>query len=175
MRWWPWARPCAWRWRPAVRVILVEPGAVRSEFRQTLAKAMGDLPERIRGTAFEPLVAGYVERHRAHADTHGLPAPACAERIAAAMARKRPPRRVVIGRDARLGNLAKAILPRLPLGMGPREGLRAILRGGRRAVAARFQTDLDAMPEKRLYLIDTFALIFRAYYGNMRHARTAPR
>lgn len=96
---------------PAVRVILVEPGAVRSEFRQTLAKAMGDLPERIRGTAFEPLVAGYVERHRAHADTHGLPAPACAERIAAAMARKRPPRRVVIGRDARLGNLAKAILP----------------------------------------------------------------
>ena len=96
---------------PAIRVILVEPGAIRSEFRGTLAKVLGDLPERIKGTPFEPLLAGYIERNRAHAQTHGLPARACAERIAQAVTRRNPPRRLVIGRDAVWANLAKAALP----------------------------------------------------------------
>jgi hypothetical protein len=40
-----------------------------------------------------------------------LSAEACARRIAAAMGRRRPPRRVVIGADAHWAGLAKAILP----------------------------------------------------------------
>jgi NAD(P)-dependent dehydrogenase (short-subunit alcohol dehydrogenase family) len=96
---------------PAVKVILVEPGAIRSEFRGTLAKVLGDLPQRLQGTPFAPLLEGYVERNRLHAQTHGLPARACAELIAAAMTRRNPPRRLVIGRDAIWAGLAKALLP----------------------------------------------------------------
>jgi len=96
---------------PGIRVILVEPGAVRSEFRDTLARAMAGLQARIRGTRFEPLVAGYLARNEAHGQRHGLPAETCARRIAAAMARKRPPRRLVVGRDAFWSGVAKAVLP----------------------------------------------------------------
>jgi NAD(P)-dependent dehydrogenase (short-subunit alcohol dehydrogenase family) len=96
---------------PAVRVILVEPGAVRSEFRDTLARAMGDVRARLAGTRFEKPVEAYLARQGAHAADHGLPAEACAERIARALSRANPPRRVVIGRDALLANLGKAILP----------------------------------------------------------------
>jgi NAD(P)-dependent dehydrogenase (short-subunit alcohol dehydrogenase family) len=96
---------------PDIRVLLVEPGAVRSDFRATLGKVLGDLPARLQGTPFAPLLAAYVERNRAHAATHGLPARVCAERIARAMSQAKPPRRLVIGRDAVLANLAKAVLP----------------------------------------------------------------
>jgi len=96
---------------PDIRVLLVEPGAVRSEFRETLGRMLGDLPARLQGTPFAPLLAAYAERNRAHAATHGLPARACAERIARAMAQANPPRRLVIGRDAVFANLAKALLP----------------------------------------------------------------
>jgi NAD(P)-dependent dehydrogenase (short-subunit alcohol dehydrogenase family) len=92
---------------PGIRVILVEPGAIRSEFRQTLARTMGDLPRRIKGTPFEAPLTAYLERQ----GSRGLSAEACAERIAAAMARPNPPRRLVIGRDAAWANLGKALLP----------------------------------------------------------------
>jgi NAD(P)-dependent dehydrogenase (short-subunit alcohol dehydrogenase family) len=95
---------------PGIRVILVEPGAIRSEFRETLVKALGDLPARIQGTRFEPVLAAYLARHRG-AEVHGIGAEVCARRIAAAMTRTRPPRRVVIGADAFWANVAKAILP----------------------------------------------------------------
>jgi short-subunit dehydrogenase len=94
-----------------IPVLLVEPGAVRSEFRRTVVQALGDLPERIRGTPFEAQVAGYLKRRENFADSHGLTAEACAEKIASAMARSNPPRRLVIGGDARMANLAKALLP----------------------------------------------------------------
>jgi NAD(P)-dependent dehydrogenase (short-subunit alcohol dehydrogenase family) len=96
---------------PGIRVILVEPGAIRSEFRETLVKALGTLPARLKGTRFEPALAAYLARHERHAQSHGLSAEACARRIAAAMTRTRPPRRVVIGADAFWANVAKAILP----------------------------------------------------------------
>jgi len=97
---------------PEVRVILVEPGAIRSAFRANLVKALGALPERVRGTRFEAALAEYVDRYqRGGGQGHGLTAQACARRIAAAMARRRPPRRVVIGPDAFWANVAKAILP----------------------------------------------------------------
>ena len=95
---------------PEIRVILVEPGAIRSEFRETLVKALGDLPGRLQGTRFEPVLAAYLAQHRG-AEVHGLTAQACARRIAAALTRRSPPRRVVIGTDAFWANVAKAILP----------------------------------------------------------------
>ena len=95
---------------PGIRVILVEPGAIRSAFRDTLVQALGTLPARIAGTRFEPVLARYLARHESR-QNHGLGAEACARRIAAAMARRRPPRRLVIGWDARLANAAKAVLP----------------------------------------------------------------
>ena len=96
---------------PGIRVILVEPGAIRSEFRQTLAKVWGDLPERVRGTVFEPMVTKYVTREQRRGGGHGLSAAACADRIARALSSRRPPRRLVIGADARGAGLAKALLP----------------------------------------------------------------
>ncbi len=96
---------------PAVRVILVEPGAVRSEFRETLARALGDLPERIRGTPFAPAMEAYLDRQRTHAASQGLSAQACAARIASALGQADPPRRILIGRDALLATLGKALLP----------------------------------------------------------------
>ena len=97
---------------PDIRVILVEPGAIQSEFRHTLAKVWGDLPERVRGTPFEPMVAHYLAREqRRSGHPHGLSAEACAARIAKAMTRAHPPRRLVIGRDAFWSNVAKTLLP----------------------------------------------------------------
>jgi NAD(P)-dependent dehydrogenase (short-subunit alcohol dehydrogenase family) len=96
---------------PDIRVILVEPGAVRSEFRDTLARSMGAVRERLASTRFQKPVEAYLARQSAHAANHGLPAEVCAIRIATALSRTHPPRRVVIGRDAALANLAKAILP----------------------------------------------------------------
>ena len=96
---------------PDIRVILVEPGAVRSEFRETLARELAGLRERIRGTRFEAILAGYLARQQAHGQRQGLDARACARRITAALIRKRPPRRLVIGADARWANVGKALLP----------------------------------------------------------------
>ncbi|BDU73498.1 SDR family oxidoreductase [Mesoterricola silvestris] len=96
---------------PAVKVILVEPGAVRSEFRETLARALGDLPGRIRGTPFAPAMQAYLDRQRTHAAVQGLSAEACAARIAGALSRANPPRRILIGRDAFWASLGKALLP----------------------------------------------------------------
>ena len=96
---------------PGIRVLLVEPGAIRSEFRANLGRTLDGMTGRIRGTPFEPLLAGYLARNRDRAATHGLTAEACADRIGAAMARSRPPRRLLIGRDALASTLAKALLP----------------------------------------------------------------
>jgi NAD(P)-dependent dehydrogenase (short-subunit alcohol dehydrogenase family) len=96
---------------PGIRVLLVEPGAIRSAFRATLARAWGDLPRRVLGTPFEAMVTGYLAREQDRAGRHGLGAEACAQRIARAMTRSNPPRRLVIGRDARVSGFAKALLP----------------------------------------------------------------
>lgn len=95
---------------PEVRVILVEPGAIRSEFRHTLVRALGDLPGRVAGTRFQAPLEHYLARAEA-AWGHALDASACAGRMVWAMTRNPPPRRVVIGMDAFWANLAKAALP----------------------------------------------------------------
>ncbi|HEX9081053.1 MAG TPA: SDR family oxidoreductase, partial [Holophagaceae bacterium] len=83
-----------------VAVVLVEPGAIRTEFRETLTKAWGDLPERARGTRYERILHRYQNRRREHAERHALEADVCARKILRALVAKRPPRRVVIGKDA---------------------------------------------------------------------------
>lgn len=94
-----------------VKVILVEPGAIRSKFRENLGKAWGDLPDRVKGTPYERMLKGYMERREEHAQKHALDAETCAARIVAALNARRPPRRVVIGRDAFWAGKLKAVLP----------------------------------------------------------------
>lgn len=94
-----------------VAVVLVEPGAIRTAFRDTLAKVWGDLPDRARGTRYESLIAGYLNQRKAQAERFAMEADACARRMLRALNAKRPPRRVVIGRDAFWMGKLKALLP----------------------------------------------------------------
>ncbi|HJV91482.1 MAG TPA: SDR family oxidoreductase [Holophagaceae bacterium] len=94
-----------------IPVILVEPGAVRTEFRETLTRAWGDLPERARGTRYEATLRDYMAKRKELSEAHALDAGRCAERIAQAVSRRRPPRRIVIGKDAFWAGKAKALLP----------------------------------------------------------------
>lgn len=96
---------------PEVRVILVEPGAIRTRFRDAISEAWGDLPERVKGTRWESVLAAHMATRKAQNERWALDATACAERIAAAMDRRRPPRRVVVGRDARWIGRLRAVLP----------------------------------------------------------------
>ncbi|HJV21705.1 MAG TPA: hypothetical protein VJ570_03360, partial [Holophagaceae bacterium] len=94
-----------------IPVILVEPGAIRTEFRETLTRAWGDLPERARGTCYEGTLREYMEKRKELSEAHALDAGRCAERIARALSAPRPPRRIAIGRDAFWAGKAKALLP----------------------------------------------------------------
>ncbi|MFN8010267.1 MAG: SDR family oxidoreductase [Holophagaceae bacterium] len=96
---------------PEVRVILVEPGAVRTRFRQTLSEVWGDLPDRVKGTRYERILKAHMELRREHGERRAVGAEACAARIAEALERRRPPRRLVIGKDAFWAGKAKALLP----------------------------------------------------------------
>lgn len=94
-----------------VAVVLVEPGAIRTAFRTTLATAWGDLPERARGTRYEAVIARYLAQRKDQAERYAMDAQVCAERMLRALNAKRPPRRLVIGRDAFWVGKLKALLP----------------------------------------------------------------
>lgn len=94
-----------------VAVVLVEPGAIRTAFRDTLPKVWGDLPERARGTRYDAILARSMKTRERHGDRHALSAEACAQKVLGALVAKRPPRRVVIGKDAHLAGRLKALLP----------------------------------------------------------------
>jgi NAD(P)-dependent dehydrogenase (short-subunit alcohol dehydrogenase family) len=94
-----------------VAVVLVEPGAIRTEFRETLAKAWGDLPERARGTRYEAILARYLAVRKDRSERFAMDAEPCARKILRALVAERPPRRVVIGRDAFWVARLKALLP----------------------------------------------------------------
>jgi len=94
-----------------VAVVLVEPGAIRTAFRDTLATAWGDLPERARGTRYEQVISRYLARRKDQAERFALDAEACARRMLGVLNAKHPPRRVVIGRDAFWVGKLKALLP----------------------------------------------------------------
>jgi len=94
-----------------VAVVLVEPGAIQTAFRDTLTKAWGDLPERARGTRYEAILAGYLAKRKDQAERFALSVDACAAQMLRALDADHPPRRVVIGRDAFWVGKLKALLP----------------------------------------------------------------
>jgi NAD(P)-dependent dehydrogenase (short-subunit alcohol dehydrogenase family) len=94
-----------------VAVVLVEPGAIRTEFRETLTKAWGDLPERAVGTRYERILKKYLSIRKDQSQRYAMDAEACARKIIRAIVADVPPRRVVIGRDAFWAGKLKALLP----------------------------------------------------------------
>ena len=94
-----------------VAVILVEPGAVRTAFRDTLARAWGDLPERAKGTRYEAAIANYLHGRKRQVERHGMAAEACARKLLPALNASRAPRRVTVGWDAFWVGKLKALLP----------------------------------------------------------------
>ena len=68
-----------------VAVVLVEPGAIRTAFRDSLARAWGDLPERVKGTRYEALISHYLARRKAQAERFALDAEACARLMVRAL------------------------------------------------------------------------------------------
>lgn len=96
---------------PEIPVIVVEPGAIRTEFRRTLVKAWGDLPARAEGTPYARILRRYQEAKDRLGERWAMDADRCARKIAKAVAKRRPPRRVVIGWDAFWATKGKALLP----------------------------------------------------------------
>jgi NAD(P)-dependent dehydrogenase (short-subunit alcohol dehydrogenase family) len=94
-----------------IPIISVEPGAIQSEFRATLKKAWGDLPRRVEGTPYQPIVGHYTSRREDYAGKHGLSAIECAKKIFRAMNSRHPPRRVVVGADSLWGQVAHRVVP----------------------------------------------------------------
>lgn len=96
---------------PDLPVVLVEPGAIQSAFRQTVMNAWGDLPARVAGTRYEAPLERYRTQREQFARDHGLKAEACAQRIVKALEARRAPRRVVIGADSFWAQVAHRWLP----------------------------------------------------------------
>jgi short-subunit dehydrogenase len=96
---------------PEIAVTLVEPGAIRTEFRKTLQQAWGDLPERVKGTRYEVTVERYRSQREEFASKHGMSAEACAQRIVKALNANRPPRRLIVGSDSFWAQVAHRVFP----------------------------------------------------------------
>ena len=94
-----------------VAVVLVEPGAIQTEFRDSMTRAWGDLPERAQGTRYAGILAKYQTIRKDRSERYALDARACASKILWALVAERPPRRVVIGRDAFWAGKLKTLLP----------------------------------------------------------------
>ncbi len=94
-----------------VAVVLVEPGAIQTEFRETLTKVWGDLPDRAKGTRYEGILEKYKTIRKDRSERHALDAETCARKILAALVVEHPPRRVVIGKDAFWAGKVKTLLP----------------------------------------------------------------
>lgn len=94
-----------------IPVVLVEPGAVASSFRNTIANAWGDLPERVKGTRYEQILAKFVKTRERQAERFAGSSEQAARCILKALTRKHPPRRILIRPEARLAGWAKAMLP----------------------------------------------------------------
>lgn len=94
-----------------ISVILVEPGAIKTEFRNTLVSAWGDLPERVKGTKYESTVEHYRRKRESFAEEHGMTSQECAAKIVRALNARHPPRRLVIGADSYWAQVAHTFLP----------------------------------------------------------------
>ena len=94
-----------------VPVILVEPGAIRTSFRETLVKVWGDLPERAAGTRYERILRKHMNAREAMGERWAMSAERCAAKIARAIAKKHPPRRVAVGLDSFWIGKLKRLVP----------------------------------------------------------------
>ncbi|HET6331113.1 MAG TPA: SDR family oxidoreductase [Holophagaceae bacterium] len=94
-----------------IPVILVEPGAIKTSFRDTLVKAWGDLPERAAGTRYERILRKHMRARDAMGERWAMDAEKCAAKIARAIAKKRPPRRVTVGMDSFWIGKLKRLIP----------------------------------------------------------------
>ena len=94
-----------------IPVVLIEPGAVASSFRSTITSAWGDLPERVKGTRYESILAKFVKTRASQAERFAGSSEQAARCILQALTRKHPPRRILIRPEARLASWAKALLP----------------------------------------------------------------
>jgi short-subunit dehydrogenase len=94
-----------------IPVMLVEPGVIGTAFRSTLVSAWGNVPERVQGTRYQPAIASYQANGEAFPDQKTTSAEVCAERIAKAMSRTHPPRRLLIGADSFWSQVAHRWLP----------------------------------------------------------------
>jgi len=94
-----------------IPVILVEPGAIRTSFRDTLVKVWGDLPERAAGTRYERILRKHMNAREAMGERWAMDAELCAAKIARAIAKQRPPRRLVVGKDSFWIGKLKALIP----------------------------------------------------------------
>jgi len=94
-----------------IPVILVEPGAIQSEFRATLKKALGDMPRRTEGTKYHSTLERYATKREDRAKKHGMPAEECAKKIFNAMNAEFPPRRLIIGADSFWAQVAHRLVP----------------------------------------------------------------
>ncbi|HXC17503.1 MAG TPA: SDR family oxidoreductase [Holophagaceae bacterium] len=94
-----------------IPVILVEPGAIRTSFRETLAKVWGDLPERAAGTRYECILRKHMNTREAMGERWAMDAEKCAAKIARAIAKKHPPRRLTVGMDSFWIGKLKRFLP----------------------------------------------------------------
>jgi NAD(P)-dependent dehydrogenase (short-subunit alcohol dehydrogenase family) len=96
---------------PDIPVIIVEPGAIQTDFRQTVMAAWGDLPQRVKDTVYESVVEQYRIQREAFAREHGMKAEDCAAMIVKALNARRPPRRVIVGRDSYWAQVAHRLAP----------------------------------------------------------------
>ncbi len=94
-----------------IPVVLVEPGAVASSFRNTISCAWGDLPERVKGTRYERILLAFLKSRGHHAERFAGSPEQAARSILKALTRKYPPRRILIRPEARLAGWVKAMLP----------------------------------------------------------------
>jgi len=96
---------------PDIKVILVEPGAVRTELRNTATKVWGDLPRRVKGTRYEAILNRYLSFGKEVSQRWARDPDRSAEKIAKAINSIHPPRRVLIGPDAHIVLILKKLIP----------------------------------------------------------------
>lgn len=94
-----------------IPVVLVEPGAVASSFRSTIASAWGDLPARVKGTPYVRILVNFVKTRKSQAERFAGSPEQAAHCILKALTRKHPPRRILIRPEARLAGWVKSFLP----------------------------------------------------------------
>ncbi len=94
-----------------IPVVLVEPGAVATSFRDTIPRAWGDLPERVKGTRYERILAKFLKNRENQAARFAGSPEHAAHCILKALTRKHPPRRILIRPEARLARWVKALVP----------------------------------------------------------------